>query len=96
MVNQQKALTKIFGDPQKRIIKRLKQKAEAITKLEPKYQKMSKKELAGQTEVLRKRLAKKGTTLDDILPDAFAVVREAAQRTLGMRPYDVQLISGGR
>ena len=53
---------------------------------------MSKKELAEQTEVLRKRLQKKSVTLDTILPDAFAVVREMSDRVIGERHYDVQLI----
>lgn len=92
MVNQQQALTKIFGDPQKRILKRLGKKVDEINKLGPKYKKMTKKELAGQTEVLKKRLTKKGVTLDTILPDAFAVVREMADRVIGERHYDVQLI----
>ena len=92
MVNQQQALTKIFGDPQKRILKRLQKKVDEINKLGPKYKKMTKKELAEQTNVLKKRLAKKGVTLDTILPDAFAVVREMADRIIGERHYDVQLI----
>lgn len=92
MVSRDKALTKIFGDPQKRIIKRLQKKVDEINKLAPKYQGMSKKELASQTEVLKKRLAKKGVTLDTLLPDAFAVVREMADRTIGERHFDVQLI----
>ena len=92
MVNQQQALTKIFGDPQKRILKRLSKKVDEINKLGPKYKKMTKKELAEQTEVLKKRLKKKGVTLDTILPDAFAVVREMADRVIGERHYDVQLI----
>src|SRR5665811_1829700 len=56
------------------------------------YQKMSDKELRSQTEVLKQRLKKQ--SLDDIMPDAFAVVREAATRTLGQRHFDVQLIGG--
>jgi len=92
MVNQQQALTKIFGDPQKRILKRLGKKVDEINKLGPKYKKMTQKELAEQTEVLKKRLKKKGVTLDTILPDAFAVVREMADRVIGERHYDVQLI----
>ena len=92
MVNQQQALTKIFGDPQKRILKRLGKKVDEINKLGPKYKKMTKKELAEQTEILKKRLKKKGVTLDTILPDAFAVVREMADRVIGERHYDVQLI----
>ncbi len=89
---QQKALTKIFGDPQKRILKRLQKKVDQINKLGPKYKALSDEELAKQTEVLKQRLHKKGTTLDTILPDAFAVVREMADRVIGERHYDVQLI----
>ncbi len=89
---QQKALTKIFGDPQKRILKRLQKKVDEINKLGPKYKALSDEELAKQTEVLKQRLRKKGTTLDTILPDAFAVVREMADRVIGERHYDVQLI----
>lgn len=89
---QQKALTKIFGDPQKRILKRLQKKVDQINKLGPKYKALSDEELAKQTEILKQRLHKKGTTLDTILPDAFAVVREMADRVIGERHYDVQLI----
>ena len=89
---QQKALTKIFGDPQKRILKRLQKKVDEINKLGPKYKALSDEELAKQTEILKQRLHKKGTTLDTILPDAFAVVREMADRVIGERHYDVQLI----
>ncbi len=89
---QQKALTKIFGDPQKRILKRLQKKVDQINRLGPKYKALSDEELAKQTEVLKQRLHKKGTTLDTILPDAFAVVREMADRVIGERHYDVQLI----
>ena len=92
MVNQQQALTKIFGDPQKRILKRLSKKVAEINALEDKYKKMSKKELREQTAVLKKRLAKKGETLDTIMADAFALVRETADRVIGERHYDVQLI----
>lgn len=94
MVSRQKVLTKVFGDPQKRIIKGLEKKVAAINNLADKYKKMTKPELAKQTAELKKRLAKKGTTLDDILPDAFALVREASDRVLGMRHFDVQLIGG--
>ena len=92
MVSRDTALTKIFGDPQKRILKRLQKKVDEINKLAPKYEKMSKKELAAQTGLLKKRLEKKGVTVDTLLPDAFAVVREMATRVLGERHYDVQLI----
>lgn len=94
MVSRQKVLTKVFGDPQKRIIKGLEKKVGAINALSDKYKKMTKPELKKQTEVLKKRLEKRSTTLDDILPEAFALVREASDRVLGMRPFDVQLIGG--
>lgn len=94
MVNRQTVLTKVFGDPQKRIIKGLEKKVGAINALAEKYHKMTKPELKKQTELLQKRLEKKGTKLDDILPDAFALVREASDRVLGMRHFDVQLIGG--
>lgn len=94
MVTRQGVLTKIFGDPQKRILKGLEKKVGSINTLAEKYHKMSKPELKKQTEVLKQRLAKKGTTLDDIMPDAFALVREASDRVLGMRHFDVQLIGG--
>ena len=93
-INRQKALTKVFGDPQKRILKRLQKKVDEINALGDTYKKMKKADLAKQTAVLKKRLEKKGTTLDDILPDAFALVREASDRILGMRHFDVQLIGG--
>ena len=93
-ITQQKALSKIFGDPQKKILKRLRKQVDVINGLNGKYEKMSDKELQGQTEVLKNRLDKKNVTLDTILPDAFAVAREAAKRVIGERPYDVQLIGG--
>ncbi len=92
MVTRDKALTKVFGDPQKRILKRLQKKVDEINKLGSKYKKMSTDELAAQTDVLRKELKKKHVTLDAILPDAFAVVREMSDRVIGERHYDVQLI----
>lgn len=94
MVSRDTALTKIFGDPQKRILKRLQKKVDLVNALESKYKKMTKKELASQTEVLKKKLTKKGTTLDSIMPDAFALVREMSDRVLGMRHFDVQLMGG--
>ena len=116
------ALTKflqgVFGDAQKKILKRMWKKAQEIGKLEPKYEKMSDEELAKQTEVFKKKIEKALKTakkeqsddkkkkakhtipeddtkiLNELLPDAFAVAREASKRVLGMRPYDVQLIGG--
>ena len=93
-ITQQKALSKIFGDPQKKILKRLRKQVDVINGLNDKYEKMSDKELRAQTDELKKRLSKKNVTLDTILPDAFAVAREAAERVIGERPYDVQLIGG--
>ena len=93
-ITQQKALSKIFGDPQKKILKRLRKQVDVINGLNDKYEKMSDKELRAQTNELKKRLSKKNVTLDTILPDAFAVAREAAKRVIGERPYDVQLIGG--
>ena len=94
MVSRQKALTKVFGDPQLRILKRLEKKVGAINDLADKYAAMTEVQLQKQTAVLKKLLAKKGTTLDEIMPDAFALVREASSRKLGMRHFDVQLIGG--
>lgn len=93
-ITRQKALGKVFGDPQARILKKLQKRVVAINDLSKKYEKMSDKELQDQTDILKKRLKKKGETLDTILPDAFAAVREAAKRVIGERPYDVQLIGG--
>ena len=87
-----KFLQGIFGDAQKKTLKRLYKKAQEINKLEPKYEALSDEELAKQTEVLKKKLSKK--SLNDILLDAFAVAREASKRVLGMRHFDVQLIGG--
>ena len=93
-LSRQKALTKVFGDPQLKILKKLEKRVGAINALSDKYEKMSDTDLQKQTDVLKKRLKKKGVTIDAILPDAFAVAREAAHRTLKMRPFDVQLIGG--
>ena len=87
-----KFLQGVFGDAQKKVLKKLWKKAQEINKLEPKYEKMSDEKLKEQTEKLKEQLKKK--SVDDILPDAFAVAREAAKRVAGMRPYDVQLIGG--
>ncbi len=83
---------KILGDPQARAVKRLRKRTKGINELADKYQKMTDKQLREQTDVLKKRLKKE--TLDQILPNAFAIVREAATRTLKQRHFDVQLIGG--
>ncbi|HSX35543.1 MAG TPA: preprotein translocase subunit SecA [Patescibacteria group bacterium] len=85
-------LKKLLGDPQARTIKRLRKRVKEVNALEDKYKKMSDAQLREQTDVLKKRLKK--DSLDKILPDAFAVMREAAFRTMGMRHFDVQLIGG--
>ena len=88
------ALTKflqgVFGDAQKKILKKLWKKAQEIGALESKYEAMSDEELKAQTDILRE----KSENPDAILIEAFAVAREASKRVLGMRPYDVQLIGG--
>ena len=88
------ALTKIFGDPQARTLKRLSKKVTSINALAEKYHAMNKTDLKKQTDTLKARLDKKKTTLDDILPDAFAVVREMSDRVIGQRHYDVQMLAG--
>jgi preprotein translocase subunit SecA len=86
------AWKKVLGDPQARTVKRLRKRVRVINDLADKYKKMTDKQLREQTEVLQKRLKKE--SLDAILPDAFAVAREAATRTLGQRHFDVQLVGG--
>lgn len=88
-----RVLTKIFGDPQAKVLKRLKKRVSGINELETVYEKMTLEKLGKQTEEFKKQLKNK-KTLDDILPHAFAVAREASKRTLGMRHFDVQLIGG--
>ncbi len=83
---------KILGDPQAKTVKRLRKRVKLVNNLADKYKKLSDKQLREQTDVLKKRLNKE--SLDAILPDAFAVVREAATRALGQRHFDVQLIGG--
>ena len=87
-----KYLKRVLGDPQVKTIKRMRKIVKVINDLEPKYKKMADKKLKEQTTVLKKRLEEE--SLDAIMPDAFALVREAARRTLGQRHFDVQLIGG--
>lgn len=82
----------MLGDPQIRTIRRLRKRAKEINNLSDKYKKMSDEKLQKQTAVLKKRLKKE--SLDAILPDAFALVRETAERKVEMRHFDVQLIGG--
>jgi preprotein translocase subunit SecA len=80
-------------DSNEKELKRLQPLVETINQLEPEFKKLSDGELAAKTEEFKGRLAS-GSSLDDILPEAFAAVREAAQRTIGLRHFDVQLIGG--
>ncbi|MCW1907852.1 MAG: preprotein translocase subunit SecA [Candidatus Saccharibacteria bacterium] len=87
-----KIFKRVLGDPQAKTLKRMRKRVHEINALGDKYKAMSDTELKKQTDVLRGRLEKEG--LDKLLPDAFAVVREAATRVLSQRHYDVQLIGG--
>ena len=87
-----KVFKKILGDPQAKTLKRMRKKVKEINALEPKYKKLTDAQLKKQTTVLIDRLKK--ASLDGIMPDAFALVREAARRTLKQRHFDVQLIGG--
>jgi len=87
-----KVLKRVLGDPQVRTLKRLKKRVHEINALTDTYKKMSDAQLKAQTDKYKKRLAKE--SLDKLLPEAFAAVREAAGRTLGQRHFDVQLIGG--
>ncbi len=84
---------KLFGDPNEKIIKAMRPILDQINGLEPDYQKLSAEELKHKTLEFRERLGK-AETVDDILPEAFALTREAARRVLGQRHFDVQLVGG--
>ncbi|HVM32481.1 MAG TPA: DEAD/DEAH box helicase, partial [bacterium] len=86
-------LTSIFGSKNDREVKKLWPKVAQINALEPQIQALSDDQLKAKTAEFKDRLAQ-GETLDELLPEAFAVVREASKRTLGMRHFDVQLIGG--
>ncbi len=86
-------ITKIFGTRSQREIKKLQPTMDKILGLEAEYKALSEEALKGKTQEFKDRLDN-GETLDDILPEAFAAIREAADRVLGMRPYPVQLIGG--
>jgi preprotein translocase subunit SecA len=84
---------RVFGSAYDRFIKGLGKSVHAIKALEPELKKLSDADLGARTQMLRARL-EKGETLEDVLPDAFATVREAAVRTLGQRHFDVQMAGG--
>ena len=85
--------TKLFGTRSEREIKKIQPTVDRILSLEAEYQALSEEELKGKTRQFQERY-QQGETLDDLLPEAFAAIREAADRVLGMRPYPVQLIGG--
>ena len=87
------ALKAIFGSRNDRLLKQYRKVVESINALEPAIQKLSDEQLAAKTPELRQKVAG-GAPLDTILPEAFAVVREASKRVLGMRHFDVQLVGG--
>lgn len=88
-----KILSKLLGTANERQLRRMKPIVEKINAFEPHMVKLSDQELTAKTNEFRKRLDQ-GAKLDDLLPEAFAVVRETSKRTLGMRPFDVQLMGG--
>ena len=85
--------TKLFGTRSEREVKKLEPQVEAVMALEEPYKKLTDQELRAKTQEFKDRYAS-GETLDDLLPEAFAVCREAADRVLGMRPYRVQVVGG--
>ena len=84
-------LSRIFHD---RIINKLRQEAKLINELETKFSSLSVAQLAKETAKLKEKIQKGEVSPDDVLPEAFALAREAAKRTLGLRHYDVQLMGG--
>lgn len=90
----EKFLTKVFGDPQKKILKRLQKKVDTINALSEKYEKKSDEDLKKAFEKFKRQISKEKISTDDALEEVFAIVREASNRVLGMRHFDVQLIGG--
>ena len=86
-------IEKLFGNFSDKELKRIRPIAKKVEDLEPQMQKLSDEELRGKTAEFRERL-KNGESLDDLLPEAFAVCREADWRVLGLKPYPVQIIGG--
>ena len=86
-------LTSVFGSRNERLVKQLDKVAQKVNALEPEMQKLTDAELQARTPHFKQRVAD-GESLDKLLPEVFAVCREASRRVLGMRHYDVQLIGG--
>ncbi|MEI7905142.1 MAG: preprotein translocase SecA, partial [Candidatus Firestonebacteria bacterium] len=86
-------LTKVFGSSHEREVKKLLPLVEQINSFEPAIKKLSDEQLKAKTPEFKDRLSK-GATLEDLLPEAFAVVREASIRSIGLRHFDVQLMGG--
>lgn len=86
-------LKKILGDSNEKEVRKLQKTVDLVNALEASMEKLSDPELRSKTDEFKERLSR-GETLDDILPEAFAAVREASKRTLNMRPFDVQIMGG--
>ena len=86
-------LTKIFGSRNDRLLKTYRKTVERISALEAQYEKLSEEEIRGQTAAFKQRIAE-GESLDDLLPEAFALVREGSKRVMKMRHFDVQMVGG--
>jgi preprotein translocase subunit SecA len=89
-----KLLTKIFGSRNERLLKQYRQVVAEINALEPRYEPLSDDQLREQTAELRQRASAQGQSLDELLPEAFALVREGSKRVLKMRHFDVQMLGG--
>src|SRR5262245_5227991 len=88
-----KAILKLFGSQNERTLKRIDPLMAAVNGWAPKMESLSDEALKAKTAEFRDRLSQ-GQSPDDLLPEAFAVVREAAKRAIGLRPYDVQVVGG--
>ncbi|MCA6220405.1 preprotein translocase subunit SecA [Photorhabdus antumapuensis] len=88
-----KLLTKVFGSRNDRTLRRMRKVVDVINRMEPEFEKLSDEELKGKTVEFRARL-EKGESLENLLPEAFATVREASKRVFAMRHFDVQLLGG--
>ena len=88
-----KLLTKVFGSRNDRTLRRMRKVVDLINRMEPEIQKLTDEQLQAKTNEFRERLAK-GEVLENLIPEAFAVVRESSKRVFGMRHFEVQLLGG--